>query len=138
VNHFRSPEDDKYGKARGECRGGSESLFLPLLLELSTGDEMLSEQTRLRLADEVAHQSIGEGEDAVILSFDSGYLYTCNETTKEFLSALDGKRTLGQIIDLLAKEYDVPREKLSADMTALAEKLIKEKLVVVQEKPAGE
>ncbi|MBM3860518.1 MAG: PqqD family protein [Verrucomicrobia bacterium] len=91
---------------------------------------MLNDQTILRLADDAQFQSLGEGQQTVIVSLNSGALYTCNDTTKSFLQAMDGKKPFGQIIDALASEYEVKREKLHADMTALAEKLVKEKLVV--------
>ncbi len=94
---------------------------------------MLDESVRLALSEDVAHQSLGEGQDTVVLSLKSGYLYTCNETTERFLRALDGRRTLREAVDLLETEYDVPREKLAADLAALAEELLAEKLIAVVE-----
>jgi transcriptional antiterminator len=90
---------------------------------------MLSEETRLRLATDATHQSLGPGEDTVILSLSSGHLYTCNETTASMLKALAKEQTLGQLIDHLQEEFDVPRETLARDLTELTEKLIAEKLV---------
>ena len=92
---------------------------------------MVTDETCLRLADDVTHQSMGPGEDSVMLSLNSGYLYTCNETALAFFSALDGKRSFREVIDLLAQEFDVPREKLKDDMANLADKVIAEGLVVV-------
>lgn len=92
---------------------------------------MLTDQTILRLADDVRFQSLGEGQQTVIVSLSSGYLYTCNDTTHSFLKAMDARKTFGQIVDALAAEYDVNRDKLRADMAALSEKLLKEKLVVI-------
>jgi len=94
---------------------------------------MLDEKVRLALSEDVAHQSLGEGQETVILSLKSGYLYTCNETTADFLRALDGRRTLGEAVDLLESEYDVPRERLAVDLAALAEELLAEKLIAVVE-----
>jgi len=94
---------------------------------------LIDETTRLALSDDVAHQSLGEGQDTVVLSLGSGYLYTCNETTRRFLEALDGQRTLGEVIDLLEGEYEVAREQLAADLTALAYQLVAEKLIVAVE-----
>ena len=93
---------------------------------------MLTERTRLCLASDVSRQSMGPSQETVILSFDSGYLYTGNETTEEFLKGLDGKRTLGEIIDQLERQYDVSREELARDLTRLAEELLREKLAVEQ------
>ena len=97
---------------------------------------MLDESVRLALSDDVAHQSLGEGQDTVVLSLKSGYLYTCNETTQSFLKALDGRRTLGEAVDLLEAEYDVPRAKLGADLAAMAEELLAEKLITIVEEGA--
>ncbi len=90
----------------------------------------LSHDTRLKLAGDVTFQSLGPGEETVVLSLNSGYLYTCNETTEAFLRKLDGRRPLAAVIDLLFDEFQVPREALSADMTELAAKLLEEKLIV--------
>ena len=90
----------------------------------------LSQNARLKLADDVTFQSLGPGEETVVLSLNSGYLYTCNETTDAFLRRLDGRRPLAAVIDLLFDEFQVPREALSADMTELAAKLLEEKLIV--------
>jgi pyrroloquinoline quinone biosynthesis protein D len=90
----------------------------------------LSQSVRLRLADDVTFQSLGPGEETVMLSLNSGYLYTCNETTAAFLRGLDGRQSLAAVIDMLFNEFQVPRETLSRDMTALAAKLLDEKLLV--------
>lgn len=91
---------------------------------------MLSESTRLRLAEDVSYQSLGPGEQTVLLSLTSGYLYTCNETTAAFLDALDGQRSFGEVLDLLVEQFDVSREQLRADMQGLVEELIGEGLIV--------
>lgn len=91
---------------------------------------MISDSMRLSLAEDVTFQSVGDGKDTVILSLSSGYLYTCNETTARFLSHLDGRRTFGEIIGALGQEFEVPLDKLRADMAGLAERLIQEKLIV--------
>ena len=95
-----------------------------------------TEQTRFRLGDDVTFQSMGPGEDTVLLSLSSGYLYTCNETTEAFLRAIDGRRTMGEIVDELADQYEVQREQLHADLTALADELLREKLIA--EAPSAE
>ena len=91
----------------------------------------LTVQSRLKLAEDVTHQSLGPGQDTVILSLASGYLYTCNRTTAEFLLAVDGRRTLAEVIACLEERFDVAPEKLGRDMLALAEKLLAEQLVQV-------
>ena len=85
---------------------------------------------RLTLAHDVTYQSLGSGEDTVILSLGSGRLYTCNETACAFLSALDGERTLDGVLRVLEEEFDAPPETLREDMEVLADELMREKLVV--------
>ena len=88
-----------------------------------------------KLAEGVSHQSMGPDEDTVVLSFASGYLYTCNETTARFLQSLDGCRTLGEIVDEMADQYDVARQKLQDDLENLLDDLLREKLIVPADIP---
>lgn len=91
---------------------------------------MVNEHTRLKVAPEVTYQQAGDGADeTVILSLGSGMLFTCNATTRRFLDALDGTKTLAQVAEELESVYDVPAEKLRADLTTLARRLADEKLV---------
>ena len=90
----------------------------------------ISDSSRLALADGVTNETLGPGQDTVVLSLRSGYLYTCNETTAAFLKALDGRRTFAEVVGLLHEQFDVPRETLAGDLTALAEKLLAEKLIL--------
>ena len=91
----------------------------------------LTDETILTLADDVTFQSMGEGQETVVLSLESGYLYTCNATTEAFLKALDGKATLGQILGGLEVRFDVKPERLRKDILALAARMIDEKLILI-------
>ena len=91
---------------------------------------MISDQSRLQLGDNTTFQTMGPGQDTVLLSLSSGYLYTCNETTTAFLQGLDGKRTLAEITSELAGDYDVCPQQLQSDMQAMAERLLAEQLIV--------
>jgi hypothetical protein len=62
-------------------------------------------------------QSVGDG--AVILLADSGQLFSCNDTSEAFLRQVDGKRTLDEIVALLAEEYEIARDVLAFDLTEL-------------------
>lgn len=93
----------------------------------------IDENTRLALSEDVAHQSLGEGHETVVLSLASGYLYTCNDAARRFLEVLDGQRTFAEVVDLLEGEYEVPRERLAADLLALARQLLDEKLIAIVE-----
>jgi pyrroloquinoline quinone biosynthesis protein D len=73
-------------------------------------------------------QSVGDG--AVVLLADSGQLYSCNDTSEAFLRHVDGRRSLGDIVDLMAQEYDVERSVLEADLAELADSLKREGVIV--------
>jgi hypothetical protein len=90
----------------------------------------VSDSSRLAMADGVTSETLGPGQDTVVLSLRSGYLYTCNTTTAAFLKALDGRRTFAQVVDLLHEQFEVPRETLHRDLSALAAKLLAEKLIL--------
>jgi hypothetical protein len=91
---------------------------------------MVTEHARLRLADDATFQTLGPGNDTVILSLRSGFLYTCNATTAAFLQALDGRRALGDVVDRMLDDFDVPRDRLARDLLDLSEKLLSESLLV--------
>ena len=91
------------------------------------------DQRRFRLAPDVTFQSMGPEDQTVVLSLESGYLYTCNETTASFLQALDGRRTFREIIDVLAGQYDVSPQQLEADLGDLTEELLREKLIAIDD-----
>jgi hypothetical protein len=80
------------------------------------------------LSPVASFQSVGDG--AVVLLADSGQLYSCNDTSEAFLRHVDGKRSLGEIVGLLAEEYEVERDVLEADLQELAESLKQEGVIV--------
>jgi hypothetical protein len=84
------------------------------------------------LSPVASFQSVGDG--AVILLADSGQLYSCNDTSEAFLRHVDGKRSLGDIVGLLAEEYEVERVVLEADLAELAESLKREGVIVSGER----
>lgn len=87
----------------------------------------LSEQTRLAVAEDVSWQRVGS--DTVILSLESGYIYTCNGTTACMLELADGQRTLAELAEAMLAEFDVERRELLGDLLAMAGKLLEEKLL---------
>ncbi len=92
----------------------------------------LTDECKLKLADDVTFQSMGDGQETVLLSLSSGYLYTCNETTEAFLKSLDGQATVGQILTGLAKQYEVSLDRLRRDIIALAQQMLDEKLILAE------
>jgi hypothetical protein len=92
---------------------------------------MISDDTRLQIASDASHQSLGSGEKDVILSLKTGHLYTCNNTTSAMLKALSDKPTFGTVVDRLLEQFEVPREKLRCDLAAMTNDLIAEGIVEI-------
>ncbi len=90
----------------------------------------MDEHAVYRLAEDVTYQSMGDGEDTVILSLSTGALFTCNITTTAMLEAMDAARPFGEIVDKLAGQFDVARDRLAADLSGMLERLIAGGLVV--------
>lgn len=91
---------------------------------------MIFDNTILKLSPQAKFQSLGDSQETVIVSMESGFLYTCNATTRSFLEAMDGRKAFGRIVEELLEQYHVSREKLQGDLAAMAEKLIQERLIL--------
>lgn len=92
----------------------------------------MSDDEVLALSPSATFHAMGDG--AVILLGDSGQLYSCNETSESFLRHVDGTRSLTDIVDLVAEEYEVDRDTLLTDLSALVENLQQEGIVVSRKK----
>jgi len=91
---------------------------------------MIEGSTTLALAPKIAVRRLGEEQGAVVVRLGDGQLFTCNDTTAAFLEALDGRRSLDQVLDLLVEAFEVERERLADDIGALAEQLLREDLIL--------
>lgn len=85
--------------------------------------------TELALADGVSVQQLGEEEGAVVLRFDSGQLYTGNDTTAEVLRLVATGVSFGALIAALLAIFDVEEAELRADIAAILGELSREGLV---------
>ena len=88
----------------------------------------MSDSKIYNLAPAATFETVGDG--AVILLSDSGQLFSCNETSETFLRHLDGKRSIGDIAELMEAEYEVSRDELEADLHELAAQLEAEGVIV--------
>jgi len=52
-----------------------------------------------------------------------------DDTAVEILQRLDGKRSIAQIIDLLATEFNAPRDAIAADVVAMLQDLLDKGMV---------
>lgn len=96
---------------------------------------MMVTDSRFRLNEDVVFQSLVDGQETVVVSLGSGFIYSCNDTTRAFLEALDGDKTLPEIASQLVGEFMTTEDKLLSDLSQLAEKMLAEGLIsVVNEK----
>jgi pyrroloquinoline quinone biosynthesis protein D len=92
---------------------------------------MTTNDTRLFLKEDVAFQSLGDGHETVVVSLGTGFLYSCNDTTRAFLEALDGEKTLAEIGRELVAVFTVSEDKVIADLRLLADRMLAEGLISV-------
>jgi Coenzyme PQQ synthesis protein D (PqqD) len=90
---------------------------------------MIEGSTALVLAPKIAVRRLGEEQGAVVVRVGDGQLFTCNDTTAAFLEALDGRRSLDAVVDLLHGEFEVERDRLAGELGGLAEQLLAEGLI---------
>jgi hypothetical protein len=82
--------------------------------------------TRLSHTAEATFQEVA-GE-AILIHLNTGVYYSLNEVGTSFWNLLDGQRSIAACADLIAAEYDAPREVILADLLELSADLVKEGL----------
>ncbi len=60
-------------------------------------------------------------------------IYTLNETASAIWDALDGQRTLGDILDLVVAEYEVTRQQAEQDLYDLVAQLSEVRAIVIED-----
>jgi len=85
---------------------------------------------RLQLAPGVNFQSLGDGEDGVVLSMGSGYLFRCNHTAVAILEQLHDQPTLVELEKRLASHFGLSEEQAHRDLSAFVADLMREALIV--------
>ena len=73
------------------------------------------------------------GGQTVILGIETGKYYSLNEIGSRIWGLLQQPRTIGEIRDLTVSEYAVDAAQCEADLLALFEQLVDEKLIEVLE-----
>lgn len=81
------------------------------------------------LAPDVSLQPLGEGEGGVVLMLKSGEIYTVNDTTLDFLSKIDGARSLLACAEGIAADYEVEVATAMSDLAEIAAELSAEQII---------
>jgi hypothetical protein len=84
---------------------------------------------RLRVAAGVNYQPLGEDEDGVILSLESGSLYRCNHTAIALLDLLHKHPTVDGLVTEFADRFAIDAERARTDVLILLDQLVEERLV---------
>ena len=71
------------------------------------------------------------GTETIILTKSGEELHTLDETGTFVWSAIDGKRTLTQILDMICGEYEVVRERAQTDLLAFIDALEEKEILKV-------
>jgi hypothetical protein len=91
---------------------------------------VISDGKIFALSKSISFQSLGPGEDGIILLIDCGDILTCNDTTSAFLRSLDGNTTFGEAVNALANEFEVEHVILRSDLEKLATSLAERGIIV--------
>lgn len=73
--------------------------------------------------------STREGDRTVLLDHRGGAYFGLDEVGTRVWDLLGGGTSLGAVVDVLADEYDVPRDVLEHDVSAIVSRLIKSNLL---------
>jgi len=111
--------------------------FLPrqgkMFWNMSKGGLKMQEDVLLRSSGIVWSDLDG---DTVLLDAEAGTYYTLNEVAASVWDKIDGKRAIGEILDLMLEEYDVDRATLEKDLDGLVADLLDKGLI--QRKKRGD
>jgi hypothetical protein len=93
---------------------------------------VIQDTTVLVLADGISFQALGVGEGGVVLKVGSGQLFTCNDTTSAFLTAMDGRRTFADLVQAVLDAFEVQEDEVRSDLRTLADELQQKGIVRAQ------
>ena len=94
---------------------------------------MIQKDTYLIKDSDVVFTSMGE--DAVLLHVQRGDYYSLNKVGARLWVLSDGTKNVGDLADLIIREFEISRDQAEADIIELAEQLEKEGLVTASASP---
>ena len=101
-----------------------------LLRQLKATGEMssvIADKTVWRLQSGVRFRRLFD--EAVLIHQQKDEALVLNDTAISFLEACDGRRSVGEIIASMTGEFDVSRERLTADLAPFIEQLAAEGII---------
>ena len=94
-----------------------------------TGENHNSE-AGARLVRGSAHVETQQGRKTLAMSLEMGKYFAISGTAQRIWEHLETPRTEAELVDLLCAEFEVPRERCEADLTAFIDELKRYRLVV--------
>jgi hypothetical protein len=89
----------------------------------------ISETSTLTIPDHVLSRRVGE--ETVLLSLDDEHYYGLDGVGTRLWEIVGGRATFGEVVDALLAEYEVERDVLTRDLTAVVLDLRTNGLLVV-------
>ncbi len=94
----------------------------------------ISEHSIVMVSKDQVSSDLGEGETA-ILDLRSGTYYGLDAVGARIWNLIQEPKTIGEIRNVLASEYDVEPKRCERDLLALLQRLADEGLVEVRDEP---
>ena len=91
--------------------------------------ESMQESLAVQFSNGVSYQSLGDGEDAVLLSLNNGYLYRCNHTAIALLDGIKHRLSMAEIASGLAGRYAVSEAQVCHDLEETLNAMLSDGLV---------
>ncbi|MDH3522242.1 MAG: pyrroloquinoline quinone biosynthesis peptide chaperone PqqD [Acidobacteriota bacterium] len=89
---------------------------------------MIDDRAVLERAADVRFRAVDD--ETVVIRQEAAEALVLNEVAGRILELVDGRRTVGEIIDRLFEEFDAPRDALAEDVCAYLRELVAAGLVL--------
>jgi hypothetical protein len=89
----------------------------------------MQNHARFTLAAGVHYESLGAGEDGVLLSIESGYLYRCNYTAVTMLGLLEQGATFEETVTEMSSRFAAEPQQVRGDVAQLLDSLLAERIL---------
>ena len=93
---------------------------------------MLTFDNRLQPRDQEVAAKVIEGE-AILINLANGVYYSMDKVGGLIWEMIEGRHTLGEMVEAVTGRYQVNRDQAEADVQRLAEELLQENLVAICE-----
>lgn len=93
---------------------------------------MLTLNNRLQPRDQEVAAKVIDGE-AILINLANGIYYSTDKVGGLIWEMVEGRHTLGEMVEVVMGRYEVGRERAETDVQRLAEELLQENLVAISE-----